>query len=349
LKRILVVKLRSLGDSLLSAPAFEALRIAFPDARITALVDPSVHEMFLNSRWADEVLAFSVQGMEHLSFFARAWRTSRFVSALQKRFFDLALDLSGTPESAKLASQSGAVLKIGMGTPALKGFYDTLVPAPTGRRVSSLEMDMTLLKTLGVEPRPLERSGGIWNVPEEARTFADTFWKANRFTDKDLVLALNPFAAFPTREWYPAKWAMVIRELDSNGIKCFFTCLPAQKNRLKDIEKEAGPSLPSYSGTSLLPLLGLYQKSALWVGVNAAYRHLAVGVGVPTLTIWGPDPILKNFPYSAEKHPLVLKEVPCRPCRLTVCVDKKHECMVALQPEDVLKAVKQSLKRTVQI
>jgi ADP-heptose:LPS heptosyltransferase len=349
MKRILVVKLRSLGDTLLSAPAFEALRVAFPQARITALVDPSVHELFLNSRWADEVLAYSQEAMDRLSFFGRAWRAGRFIGALQKRYFDLALDLSGTPTSAKLVAQSGAAVKMGPGFEALASSYDDPVAVPSGRRLSSMEIDGLLLKSLGVEPRALERSGGIWNVPQEARSFAETFWKANRFTEKDMVLALNPFAAYPTREWYPSKWAMVIRELDANGIKCFITCLPAHKDRLKDIEKEAGPSLPVYSGTNLTPLLGLYQRTTLFVGVNAGYRHLAAGVGAPTLTLWGPDPLKRDHLYSAERHPQVLKEVPCRPCRLTVCVDKKHECMVALQPEDVLKAIKQSLKRLVQV
>ncbi|HVZ81202.1 MAG TPA: glycosyltransferase family 9 protein [bacterium] len=347
MKRILVVKLSSMGDTLLSAPVFEAVRAGFPQARVTVLVEPYLHELFLHSRWADEVLAYSSEGLWQRGFLLRAWRTGRFLTGLQKRHFDLALDLTGSAASSRLVSQCGAGLRIGPGLPGLNASYDHLVPLPAGRKRTSYETDLFMARALGLAPRPLERSGGIWNVPDEARSFAETFWKANRFSAQDMVVALNPFAAYPTREWYPSKWAMVIRELDANGVKTFLTCLPAQKDRLQEIEKQAGPSLPSYSGRGVLPLLALYQKSALWVGVNAAYRHLAAGVGAPTLTLWGPDPIQKDHPYSIERHPQVLKEVPCRPCRLTVCVDKKHECMVALQPEDVLKAIKRSLKSLV--
>jgi len=94
-------------------------------------------------------------------------------------------------------------------------------------------------------------------------------------------------------------------------------------------------------------LLGLYQKAVAVVSVDSGPRHLAAAVGTPTLTVWGPEPVSRWHPYSLDKHPVVIKEVPCRPCGLSVCVEKKHECMVALQPADVLKSLKQLLKRTI--
>jgi ADP-heptose:LPS heptosyltransferase len=76
---------------------------------------------------------------------------------------------------------------------------------------------------------------------------------------------------------------------------------------------------------------------------------LAAAVGTPTLTIWGPDPLNRRHPYSTGNHPIALKEVPCRPCGLRVCVEKKHECMAALRPEEVLKTLKQLLKRSMAV
>ena len=98
-----------------------------------------------------------------------------------------------------------------------------------------------------------------------------------------------------------------------------------------------------------MPLMGLYRKSVALLGVDSSYRHLAAAVGTPTLTIWGPERIGKRHPYSPGNHPIVLKEVPCRPCDLKVCVEKKHECMVAMQPPDVSRELKKLLKRSMAV
>jgi len=347
LKRILIANLRSLTDSILAGPCFEAVRQAFPDARITGLFQSPSNELYEKSGWVDEVMVYNVQAMDRNSFWAKAWKNARFVKALQKRFFDLAVDLSGSLPSAELVGPSKALVRMGLGLPAFRPFYDVAAPMDDTRKVPSIERNRRVLKLLQLEPKPHDRSGGYWNIPPDALQYADTFWKANRFTPQDMVLAVNPFAGCESKEWYPAKWAAVIKELSANGLLIFFTCFPLQKNRLSALEKVLGQSLPVYAGSSPVPLLGLYQRCAAVVGVDSAYRHLAAAVGTPTLTIWGPEPLGRRHPYAPGNHPVAMKEVPCRPCRLTVCVDKKHECMVALQPEDVLKSLKQLLKRSV--
>ena len=162
-----------------------------------------------------------------------------------------------------------------------------------------------------------------------------------------MVVGVNPFASCASKEWYPDKWAAVIKELERHGLKFYFTCAPLEKKGLEAIEKVLGHGLPVYSGRALTPLMGLYKKSALVLSVDSGPRHLAAAVGTPTVTVWGPEPVNRWHPYSQEKHPIVIRQVPCRPCALTVCVEKKHECMVQLEPSLVVHEVKQLLRRVV--
>lgn len=347
MKRILAVKLSPLADTILAGPAFEALREAFPKARITVLVRPAAHELFEQSGWADEVMGYDSEVMERRPFWTRVWKNDKFMNTLQKRYFDIAIDFSASERSAQWVTWSKATMKAGMGLPAIKSHYDLTAKVKDSGKIDSVEVDRRVLSLFKITPKSHDRSHGFWKVPDKAIEYAATFWKANRFAEGDMVLAMNPFAGCPTKEWYPAKWGTVIKELTANGIKLFFTCSPLQREKLVSIEKEGNLKLPVYSSASLLPILGLYQKCAAVVGVDSVYRHLAVAVGTPTLTIWGPEPLGKRHPYSLDSHPMVVKMVPCRPCNLTVCVDKKHECMVALRPEDVLKDLKQLLKRTI--
>ncbi len=346
LKRILAVKLRPLGETLLAGTCFETLRDAFPSARITALVRPSAYDLFRKSGWVDEVLAYHPGAVERRSFWVRAWKSGRLVGALKKRCFDLALDLTGSTRSAQLVHQSGAVLKAGPGLPSLRGFYDLNAPAGDALTAPVTELNRRVLKLLGLAPKPLEREGGFWPVPPEALQYADIFWKAHQFGDGEAVIAVHPLAGRKTQEWYPAQWAAVLGEILANGFKVFFTCMPWEKKGLEEVEKGLGRELPAYTGLDWVPLAGLYRKSVAGLGVDTDARHLAAAVGTPTLTLWGPESPGRRHPYSPERHPLVIQEVPCRPCGLPVCVEKKHQCMVELKPEGVLKALKQLLKRS---
>jgi ADP-heptose:LPS heptosyltransferase len=267
------------------------------------------------------------------------------VSALKKRRFDLAIDFSASHRSAQMIDWSKPGLKLGLGLPPIKRFYDLSAKGDDELSVSATELDRRVLNLIGLEPKPHDREGGYWPVRAEALQYADTFWRANRFEKGDTVLAVNPFASCETKEWYPAKWATVIKELLDNGFKLFFTCAPLERKGLEKIEKELGKALPVYRGRDLTPLLGLYKKATAVISVDSGPRHLAAAVGTPTLTVWGPEPVNRWHPYSQEKHPITIKEVPCRPCGLAVCIEKKHECMVALQPGDVLKELKKLLNR----
>jgi ADP-heptose:LPS heptosyltransferase len=160
------------------------------------------------------------------------------------------------------------------------------------------------------------------------------------------VIAVNPFASCRTKEWYPEKWAEVLGKFPGIGAGAFFTCAPLERPGLDAIEKISGRSLPVYSGRELTPLMGLYRKASAVLSVDSGPRHLAAGVGTATLTIWGPEPLHRWHPYSLERHPVVMKEVTCRPCGLSVCVEKKHECMAALMPGEVVEALKRLLERT---
>lgn len=347
MKRILVVKLRPLGDTVLAGTCFEAVREAFPKAWITALVQPPAHEIYKRSGWADEVMAFHRGVVDRQPLWTRLWKTYRLTRALAKRRYDLAIDLSASHRSAQIIDWSGSAFKIGLGLPSIRRFYDLSARADDELTVPAVELDRRVLALIGLAPRPHDREGGYLPVPKEALDYAETFWKANRFKEDAPVLAVNPFASCESKEWYPSKWASVLKEALANGVNVFFTCAPLERKGLAKIEKELGRSLPAYTGASLISLMGLYKRSAAVLSVDSGPRHLAAAVGTPTLTVWGPEAVGRWHPYTLENHPVALREVPCRPCGLTRCVEKKHECMVSLQPEDVLKPLKRLLRSAI--
>ncbi len=347
MKRILVAKLRPLGDSILAGACFEAVRQAFPKAWITALLQPPAHELYRHSGWVNEILTYHRGFIDRQNFFTRALKNHRLVSAMKKRRFDLAIDLSAAHRSAQLIARAKPGFMVGLGLPSIRRFYQWAAKAEDELKVSAVELDRRVLELVGVVPQSHDRSDGFFPVPLEAKVFAETFWKANRFEVQDPVVAINPFASCESKEWYPEKWAALIGDLSKNGIKVFATCAPLEKPGLSRIFKTLGKEFPVYGGSQVTPLMGLYQKALALVSVDSGPRHLAAAVGTPTLTVWGPESASRWHPYGENRHPIVLRKVSCRPCGLSICVEKKHECLRTLEPDAVLQALKQLLKRTV--
>jgi ADP-heptose:LPS heptosyltransferase len=347
LKRILVAKLRPLGDSILAGNCFEAIRKAFPKAWITALLQPPAQELYRHSVWVNEILAYHRGSIDRQNFLTRYLKNRQLVTALKKRRFDLAIDLSAAHRSAHLISRAKPGWMIGLGLPPIKSFYQMAARGDDELKVPAVELDRRILNLIDLSPEPHDRPDGYFPVPQEAKDYADTFWKASRFEVQDPVVAINPFASCVSKEWYPDQWAALIQKMTKHGLKLFATCAPLEKPGLDRIFKILGKTLPTYAGSKVTPLMGLYQKSLVVVSVDSGPRHLAAAVGTPTLTLWGPELVNRWHPYGVTRHPVVLKEVACRPCGLSVCVEKKHECMKTLEPEQVLGALRQLLKRTV--
>jgi len=339
-KRILVVKIRSFGDVVLAGPCFAALRRAYPKAWITLLTAPPSHELLKATGWANEVFAYNKAALDRQPLLLKWLKGFRMDMELRARRFDLALDLYGSHRSARLVRASRAPVQVGLDIPETKGFYHLRAGADDRLTVSVRELDRRVLRFAEVDVSDEE----IWPVPPEADAMAGRFFLSSGFTDDDLVVAINPFASCVTKEWGAAKWGEVAAELSAVGIKVFFTCAPMERGRLVEIEIAAGSRFPSYSNSSLLPLLGLYQRCRAVLSCDSGPRHLAAAVGTPTLTVWGPERPSRWHPYPPEKHPIVIKDVPCRPCGLSVCVDRNHECMVAVKPDTVLKELKRLLR-----
>ncbi|MBI4240961.1 MAG: glycosyltransferase family 9 protein, partial [Candidatus Rokubacteria bacterium] len=203
--RILVVKLRYIGDVLLSTPVFRGLREAFPRARLTALVNAGTEEVLLHHPDVDEVLLVH-RGEAETGSWGRSWADQlRLLRRLRERRFDLALDLTDGDRAAFLTWASGARLRVGFNREGrLRGrAYHQVVPLTPGRR-HAVEADLEALRILGLQARPVAPSLGL---PPEADAAAEGLLAHKRVSrDRDLVL-LHPGARWWFKAWPVERFA----------------------------------------------------------------------------------------------------------------------------------------------
>jgi ADP-heptose:LPS heptosyltransferase len=93
-------------------------------------------------------------------------------------------------------------------------------------------------------------------------------------------------------------------------------------------------------------LTAMLAQCTVFLGNDSGPRHLAVSVGVPTVTLFGPEHPFEWHPYPLDRHPrFFIEPLECRRdgapgmpawCGLNVCVEQAHRCMAMIGTDAVL-------------
>jgi len=121
------------------------------------------------------------------------------------------------------------------------------------------------------------------------------------------------------------------------------------------ITASLGSNINSLAGkTSIHEVMNVLNQSELFIGLDGGLMHLAVALGKPTFSIWGPSSVsLYGYEKFSSRHKCVNLNLPCAPCSAWInanhtkatkpelCPD--HACMQQLMPQDVFNQFKEFL------
>src|ERR1700682_2487799 len=142
--RILIVRLRQIGDVVFTTPAIHALRARFPDAHLAYIVEPHAAAPIAANPHLNEVIVAPRKGLA---------ADLALVRRLRARRFDVAIDFHGGPRASMLTWLSGAPVRIGYQVVGRSWMYTRRVARPRAlRRRHSVENQWDLLAPLGVAP-----------------------------------------------------------------------------------------------------------------------------------------------------------------------------------------------------
>src|SRR5881628_602143 len=145
--RILVIKLRYVGDVLLATPVLSRLRESFPKAHLAMLVNPGTDDVVRDHPALDEVLVLERGNL------ARQWR---FVRDLRRQRFDLVIDLTDADRSAVLSWLSSAPVRLGYNSEGRwRGVLYTKVVAADRFAMHTVLYHLKAMDALGLAGPPL--------------------------------------------------------------------------------------------------------------------------------------------------------------------------------------------------
>ncbi len=343
IERILVIKLKHIGDVLLATPAIHALRKAFPKSRICALVYAGTDDMLTGNPDLEEVLVFEngtgVQGIRN---------EGRLVSQVRRIRPDLAVQMGNGDREAILGVLSGARIRVGY-DPGRSGFLGRrlllthIVPQDWEKHV--VESNLDLVRALGVEPDA--RDLRLF-VDPQAEAAVNTLVRDMGVGRDDRVVVIHPTAKWMFKCWTDEGFAQVADYLSEEGMTVCITSGSDEREVQKAqriIGRARRPAIDLSGRLTLKQLTALIARSRLFVGVDSAPMHVAAAVKTPVVALFGPSREQNWRPWG-DGH-LVLKRDPfCSQLRRKRCeVTKRCECLETLRVEEVIAAVEEQLAR----
>jgi lipopolysaccharide heptosyltransferase I len=339
-RNILVIRLSSLGDVLLTMPAVRSLKTAFPESRISWLVEGGVGELLFHQGFVDRVIAFPRSGIEGAlrkgSLALAGRQLVAFARTLRVEKYDVVLDFHGIVKSALLARTARADRRVGFDrTFAKEGSwlaYNEKVGA-RDKRLHKVVRNMLLASRVGAR----DDNHFDLAVPPDAAAYVDTFLAERGMGGPFFVV--NPFCSRGSefKRWDLVSYGELARRVaDETGIPMLILWGPGEEREARLLEEHASGKALCACPTTVSQALALLRRSALYIGGDTGIMHLAALARVPVVAIFGPTDHLVNGPYG-EGHIVVRKGVDCSPCRDKGC--RKGDCLRSITVEEVLDAV----------
>ena len=339
IKKILVIRIRAFGDTLLTTPTLRGLKKAYPQAKLTVLVEPSIAVILKGLPYVDEILTFDRQGSKKGGWWPELKANLKFWRQLRALHYDLVVDVLGTPRTAWMALATGAKIRVGFAFRVRKWAY-TLVHQPSKERKYIADYTADALRVLGHQPDSLKLD---FVVPPESKARARDFMeRMGWFGAKPLIV--QAAGGWELKRYPEGQLAEAVRQIVAAKARpVLYLWGPGEEDMASRLLKLAGVEGVLAPKTDFADMGALLELGALLLTNDNATKHLAVAVGCPTLTVFGPTSDIAWHPPADPMHRSVKLSLDCMPCEQLVCPLGTHECMLGLAPSVVASAALEML------
>jgi ADP-heptose:LPS heptosyltransferase len=253
--RAAIVRLRSLGDCVLTTPALDILKRARPDLRLAVMVEDRFRDIFEGNPDVEELLPPRLASL-------RRWRPA------------LCLNFHGGPRSAWMTALSGARYRAGFGHFRYPAAYNLRIPRAqkilgVERKVHTAEHMASAMFYLGA---------AITEIPR-AKLVAQAVPPAS-------LCVIHPVAAAPEKTWRADGFLAVAEHLKGCGMEPVF--IGAAGDDLSPFH-----AFRTIAGARLSEIKLLLAGASMFVGNDSGPAHMAAAFGLPSVVVFGPsDPAI---------------------------------------------------------
>jgi lipopolysaccharide heptosyltransferase I len=281
-ERILLIRPSSLGDVARSVPAAASLRLAFPAARIDWLVEQGFEAVVSHHPAVSNVVTFPKKRIRDALRRLDPRPLIAFARTLRASNYDCVLDLQGLARSAAMTWLTRAPRRIGLADARELGWLAYTTRAPAGADMHAVERMLAVVAAAGARPVADMR---LYVPPKGREWLATQAWAARPY------VVLAPTSRWPAKQWPAARFASVAQAARARDLTVAVVggrSERAQCEAVTSLAAEDAGIIDLVGVTDVAGLMAVIEGSRAVVANDSAALHLAVGLGRPTVALFGP-------------------------------------------------------------
>jgi heptosyltransferase-2 len=339
LKRILIIRLGSMGDVLLTTPLIRMVKSRYPEAKIDFLVKKAYESLLRTNRHLNRLLLFSPEkGLPEIR---------RIIQRIRETGYDAIIDLQVNLRSFIFRILSGGKKRVRYRPKRWRRFL--LVSFRKNIDEKYRPIPLRFLESVfswGVEDDGL---GLELEVEESARRAVSLKLGKSTNGERGKIVVLAPGASRYTKRWPAKKFADVGRYFERRGNRIVLVGGEQDRGICEEVARGLEASPLDFAGQlSLQETAAVIADSDLLVSNDTGIMHMSCALGKPVVAIFGPTTHHLGFHPFRTSSIIVEKQLPCRPCSYhgtDKCPRHHFRCMEQIQSIDVIRAAEELLKR----
>lgn len=332
--KILAIQFKYFGDAVLMTPALRAIRDHYPQSELHLLVPEEMAPLFQHLPWLNRI--WPMPRKRGRSTLAQTWPIIR---ALRQEHFDRSIDFATNDRGAIASFLIGARDRLGW--ESRRGFF--------GRRFCYTHRVWPKAEELHESVQLAHLLSG-WQIPPphslEPEILADPALSesAKKILPAERAVVCHVASSQPKKEWPLSHWAKFHQLAAHAGLDIVFTTARGAREESLIVElRKLAPNAMVLPMIEELPLfLAVLRRASVFVSGDTGPLHFAAGLGVPTISLYGPSSPVQWAPIGARHQALTGTVCTCDG-HSPICTSKTH-CLSAILPEQVLERLKQTIR-----
>jgi len=333
--KILLIKLRSIGDVVYNTAVYAPLKKTFPDSHLTVLVEKPSYGLVCDHPDVDEVLCFEKGSL---------WKQAQFYSRLILEGYDVAIDMHEGTRGSVMCFLTRAPMRMGNKFAKRSFLYSTKIDFSDLEPKFPVDYQVALIKKIGVS---FDQVTPSIHIPDHARQKAVGFLAEHGIKNGEEYCVIHSGTKKVYDQWQYEKFARLVENIpDKYGLKVVLTCGPGEEWQAESVIKLVRGRQIKYLQTGLQELGAITQGAKFAICHNGGYMHMASALGTPVVALFGVvNP--RVWKPLGPRDMVIYKNIECSPCnkqtRKSECYEGDAECKRVIAEEDVLEAVERIL------